>query len=229
MTPQIDAAAAHQLVEDLGFLLVPGRPFADGCAYLMISIRRTPTLAHFDPELVDYWATQDGRGMPLEVDSSVPPGRRDFSWGEIHIVDRLGAENIFAAFGGQLEVGRYEDGRVLVFSSEAPIVARGGHSQSWEAEAHEIDAFIAQLRAAAVPRSQLERHLAEVSPVARYAAFIGARLAIGRAAERRVGWRAADRALLNSERRRLRDTNPDEWRDGLELLGQVRQAAGSAS
>ena len=221
----IDPTAGHELIRDLGFLLVPGAPFAEGRAYLIVAIRRSPTLAHFDPELLRYWVSVDGRGMPVETDFADRREQNDFSWGEIRIVDRLGVENVFAAFGGQLARERTADAHTFVFSSAAPIVARGGHSQEREPEANEIDAFIAQLRAAAVPGGELERSIAEVSPVARYAAFVAARLDIGAALESRMGWRAPDRQLLDGERRRLRERHPDEWRDGVELLGAIRTRA----
>ena len=217
MAAQLEAIAARELVEDLGFLLVPGPPLGIGRAYLIVAIRRSPTLAHFDPEQVDYWQTVNQRGAPVTVDASTPDDAGEFSWGEIRIVDRLGAQNVFAAFGGGIETRRFDSTRILLFSSQAPIVARGGHSQEWGAESHEIDAHIACMRAAAVPGSDLERRLAAASPVARYASFLVTRIASASAGERRAGWSKADQALLRAEGRRLRTQAPADWDAGARL------------
>jgi hypothetical protein len=47
---------------DLGFLVHPDLPDRPGPACLLIAIRSEPTLRHFDPEAVEYWVTEAGRG-----------------------------------------------------------------------------------------------------------------------------------------------------------------------
>jgi hypothetical protein len=211
----IDAAEGRELIDQLGFLHVPGPPLARGKAYLIVGLRRVPTLNHFDPERIDYWVTQERHGTPASIDwPTRVPELSEFSWGTIHIVDRLGVSNEFLAFGGKLEVRRIEEVKVAVFSSDAPIVARGGHSQTWERGSHEITAYLAKLRAAADPRGDVERRLARLSPVARYAAFIRSSLVVVSETERRAGWSRADTAILARERRRLQQDWTDDWAAG---------------
>ncbi len=213
----IDPIAARQLIDELGFLLVPGRPVERGRAYLIVGLRSAPTLAHFDPELIQLWRNVDGRGARAEIEwSSKEAPDADFSWGEVRIVDRLGVSNEFVTFGGRLEVARIDKVKVCVFSSDAPIVARGGHSQDWEYGAQEIVAFLGRLRAAADPRATLERQMADLSPVARYASFIWDRLLNAMRTEQ-AGFDRADRLLLLRERRRLTELSPTDWQAGVDL------------
>jgi hypothetical protein len=133
MTGELDPVVGRELLDDLGFLLVPGRPTASGTAYLFTALRPRPTLRHFDPERIEYWVSVDGHGLPATLEWSmpvVPP--RPYSWGLIRVIDRLGVSNEFVSFGGQLDAARFDDVLVAVFSSDAPIEARGGHSQEWE-------------------------------------------------------------------------------------------------
>jgi hypothetical protein len=51
------------LVTDLGFLLDRDLPTDDHDALLVVALRESPTRLHFDPELVEYWASDaTGRG-----------------------------------------------------------------------------------------------------------------------------------------------------------------------
>jgi hypothetical protein len=214
---EIGPIEARQLIDELGFLLVPGPPFERGRAYLIVGVRSAPTLEHFDPELIGLWRSVDGRGARTEIEwSSKEPPDEDFSWGELRIVDRLGVSNEFVTFGGRLEVARIDKVKVCVFSSDAPIVARGGHSQDWEYGAQEIVAFLGRLRAAADPRATLERQMSDLSPVARYASFVWDRLLNSMRTER-AGFDRADRLLLLRERRRLRESSVAEWQAGVDL------------
>lgn len=216
MAAQLDANAGRQLLHDLGFLLVPGPPLASGPAYLFVALRASPSLRHFDPERIDCWVTADGRGAPLTIERATREAAvGEHSWGPIHVVDRLGVTNDFVTFGGQLSVTRMADLKICAFSSEAPIVALGGHSQPWEPGSQEMAGFLAQLRAAADPRGPVEQRLAQMSPVARYAAFVADELARIRATEERVGWTRAYRTTLERERRRLKAGSPADWEVGI--------------
>src|SRR5688572_760941 len=48
--------AASALVAELGFRLVEGRGGADDDGHLLVALRDRPTLRHFDPESVSYYA-----------------------------------------------------------------------------------------------------------------------------------------------------------------------------
>ncbi len=93
-TAPLDPDAVSHRVAHWGFLASPDLPDRPGPAYLLVALRPTPTLRHYDPETVEYWVTEGGRGarrtlahgarMPLTV---------DFSWGMIRLVDRLHVSN----------------------------------------------------------------------------------------------------------------------------------------
>ena len=223
MSERLDTAIGRELVDDLGFLLVGGRPFAPAPAYLFVALRRQPSLRHFDPERIDLWHTVDAHGHPLSIEWSTREAAvSDYSWGMIEVIDRVNARNEFATFGGSLLVARVADVKVAVLSSEAPIVACGGHSQDWSFGAREMAGFVARLRAAADPRGTLEADLARLTPVARYAAFVADSLARIRAREAKFGWARGDRAILEAERRRMRSASDSEWSAGLTLAERLR-------
>src|SRR3954453_18929160 len=52
----LDSTSATELLASLGFLLVPGPPTDRGPAYLLVGVRRQPTLRHFDPQRIELWA-----------------------------------------------------------------------------------------------------------------------------------------------------------------------------
>jgi len=209
----------RELLHELGFLHVPGAFGSAGASYLFVALRPRPTLQHFDPERVDYWASAAGHGQPAEIAWS---GREaavsDYSWGMIRVVDRVNAANPFASFGGNLLVARLPDVKICVLRSDAPILACGGHSQRWQPGAREAAAFIARLRAAADPRASLEAELCDLSPVARYAAFVHDSLErIKRSMQNSDEWPAEQRVVLERERSRLRADHAPDWAAGVDL------------
>jgi hypothetical protein len=223
MSATLGPTAGGELLDQLGFLHVPGPPRAAGAAYLFVALRRRPTLHHFDPERVEYWVTSDGHGVPAEIQwAAHTEVHGPFSWGPIRVVDRLNVGNEFVAFGGELTVAVVGDLNVAVFSSDAPILARGGHSQSWEPWSRDVVAFLAELRAAADPRGTFESQLAEATPSAIYAAYLQHELDLGAAAARELGWRF-DAEVLQRERRRLEATRPADWQVGTQLLSALRR------
>lgn len=214
--------AGRELLDELGFLHVPGAPTAAGAAYLFIALRRRPTLHHFDPERINYWVTPAAHGMPAEIEWGAQSERHDhFSWGPIAIIDRLGMGNEFVSFGGELTVAVVGDIKVAVFASDAPILACGGHSQTWDPWARGVVAFQAELRAAADPRGRFERRLAGTAPTAIYAAFVRHELDLRRVTPRDLAWQTAGE-LLYRERRRLKTTRLADWQSGLDLLAALR-------
>jgi hypothetical protein len=230
MTGELDPMVGRELLDDLGFLLVPGRPTASGTAYLFTALRPRPTLRHFDPERIEYWVSVDGHGLPATLEWSmpvVPP--RPYSWGLIRVIDRLGVSNEFVSFGGQLDAARFDDVLVAVFSSDAPIEARGGHSQEWEPGSSSVTAFLARLRAAADPRHELGQRLAQTSPTAIYAAYVAISLDRYLASERSLGPSTEIANELRREEHRLRSQSAGDWVEGIALAEAIALAEGSKS
>lgn len=221
MNVPLGPEVGRELLDDLGFLLVPGSPLSVGRAYLFVAIRPQPTLRHFDPERIDYWVTPAGHGVAASVESATrEPLAGEHSWGSIRIVDRLSAANEFATFGGELLVARLAEAKICVFSSDAPIVACGGHSQDWAPGARDMYGFLARLRAAADPRGPLEPLIAGLSPVARYAAFVADSLERARRSEEQVGSASESRVVLERERSRLQSGATADWAAGVGLLAR---------
>jgi hypothetical protein len=148
---------------------------------------------------------------------------RPFSWGLIRLVDRVPASNEYLTFGGRL-VADHVDGMVVaVFTSPAPILRRGGHSQGWDPAATELGAYFARLMVAVDFAPGFEARVSGADPVARYAAFVADLTQRYRASpELRVAHPHLA-ALLPAEERRLRREHPAAWAAGLELLAASRQ------
>ncbi|MGK2851173.1 MAG: hypothetical protein ACSLFN_09730 [Candidatus Limnocylindrales bacterium] len=203
---------------DWGFLAEPDLPDRPGPAYLLVALRDTPTHRHYDPELVQYWATAGGRGarrvlsretgMPLDV---------DFSWGLIRIVDRLGVSNEYVTFGGHLSAAEVDGATYAVFASEAPLLRRGGHSQPWDEGADSLAAFFGRLLLAVDIEPGFEARAAAVAPLTRYAAFIDDTAGRYR---RSLAMRDRDPrfwSLVRAEAARLERDHEAAWRGRLEL------------
>jgi hypothetical protein len=208
----IQSGHAQTLLTDLGFLLVPGPPLDRGAAYLLVALRPRPSETHFDPERIEYWATDQGRADLTRLEWPMSPCHTEYAWGVIRIVDRIAAANGFVSFGGTLTVSRDRDLHAALFRSHAPILALGGHSGPADPLAANIAGFFARLLAAAIPGTRLAREAAATSPVALYAAFVWGALGSYH------GVTAADivsprlLSLLRSERRRLQaESSADEY------------------
>jgi hypothetical protein len=119
---------AAPLLADLGFLASPDLPDRPGPAYLLVAIREVPTLRHYDPEVVEYWVTEAGRGTRRTLGRETRlPIETEFSWGLIRIVDRLRVTNEYLTFGGRLSAAAVDGAVIAVFTSPAPLLRRGGH------------------------------------------------------------------------------------------------------
>ena len=205
-------------IAEWGFLANPDLPDRPGPAYLLVALRAAPTLRHYDPESIEYWVTRDGRGERRALSRTTPmPLSEDFSWGMIRIVDRLRVTNEYLTFGGRLDAGSVDDAMVAAFTSPAPLLRRGGHSQGWDAGADLVGGFFARLMVAVDYVPGFETAIADASPTARYAAFVG-----DAEARRRAG-RLSDAdgdlgRLIRHEAERLRSDLPDDWAVGAGLL-----------
>jgi hypothetical protein len=59
--PAVGLAASELAgqVDHWGFVAHPDLPDGPGTAFLLVALRPAPTLQHYDPEAVDYWAAKD--------------------------------------------------------------------------------------------------------------------------------------------------------------------------
>jgi hypothetical protein len=216
----LEPEAAAELLANWGFIAHSGLPDHPGPGYLMVALRRLPTLAHYDPETLEFWITRDGRGVPASIDHQTPmPHECEVSWGTVRIVDRLRKPNEFLTFGGALTASRVEGATVAVLLSPAPLLSRGGHSQGWDAGARELAAWFGRLWGAAGNARGFEAGLAAADPLARYAAFIAELRA-------RDGAHAPPAGAVNGrwhawEQQRLRRDHPAAWLAGLDLRQQL--------
>jgi hypothetical protein len=224
---RIDPPLAAQLLANWGFLVDPDLPDHPGPAHLLVAIRRRPTLAHYDPELIEYWTT-DERGYGIRASlthGSRLPLETDFSWGPIVIVDRLGVSNTYITFGGRLAAARIDDAAIFVFRSPAPLLRTGGHSQGWDPAATNVGGFFGRVRAAAGYEHGLEETVAAADPMARYAAFVRQMVARFRASEWLRDHDLKLWTLLLNEERRLRERYSQAWADGERLLRAIGEAS----
>ncbi len=217
---RLDPVGAAVSLANLGFLANPDLPDRPGPAYLLVAMRESPTLRHYDPESVEYWVSQGGRGVRRTLTrSSRLPIDTEFSWGLIRIVDRLKVTNEYLSFGGQLFVGLVDGAVLAVFTSTAPILRRGGHSQGWDQGADSLGAFFSRFLLAVDYAPGFEAMAAEADPVTRYAAFVGNATDRYRASPILRSQQSDLWRLLEAEERRLRTDDRAAWAHGRVLRG----------
>lgn len=218
----LDPASAARLLADWGFLAEPDLPDRPGPAYLLVAIRDRPTLHHYDPELVEYWVSADGRGTRRELVRRTPlPIESDFSWGVIRIVDRLDVSNEYVTFGGHLSAAEVDGMTVAVFTSDAPLLRRGGHSQGWDPGADALAAFFGKLMVAVDFTPGFEAHAASLDPLTRYAAFVADLVRRYRHAPVLRDQQPELWILVQSEARRMEIDHPTRWAAGVELMERL--------
>ena len=218
----LDAADAQELLESVGFLLVPGPPLDRGPAYLLVAVRPQPTLSHFDPERVVLWDTGAKQSVQtvLEWPLTTPDPR--YTWGGIDIIDRIGAINRFASFGGIVSIAKDRDVGAVLFRSDAPILSVGGHSGPADPLGVDVTAFFGILRAAAGNEPRTRAMVEDCSPIALYAAFLARRIGISEAAQ--IDGRGVSRltSLMRQERCRLQREAPAEQQKGERLAALIK-------
>ncbi len=218
----IDPPTAAGLLQHWGFLAHSDLPDREGPSYLLVAIRPRPTLDHYDPDAIDYWVTEAGRGNPATLNrQTVLPIAASTTWGMIRITDRVRATNEWLSFGGELHAERIDQAIIAVFTSNAPLLRRGGHSQGWDVGAPSVGAFFAKVRAVAGFDARFEAAEAAADPRARYGCFVADQTRRYRQSEtlRRLDeelWR-----LLQHEERRMREATPAAWDAGLRLLAAL--------
>lgn len=216
---RLDPAAALPMLAELGFLASSDLPDRPGPAYLLVALRPAPTLHHYDPERIDYWTSVAGIGTARTLTRlSSLPVRTTFSWGLIRIVDRLHVTNEYLSFGGQLEAVEIDGTAVAVFTSPAPLLRRGGHSQGWDHGAETVGAFFGRLLVAVDYVPGFEARMARAGPVVRYAAFVADLFGRYRGSPELRSGHPELWALIEAEERRLRRDRPVEVADGAALL-----------
>lgn len=206
---------------DLGFLAGPDLPDRPGPAYLLVALRDTPTLRHYDPERIEYWVTERGRGVRRELSRATPlPVDQPFSWGMIRLVDRLAITNEYLTFGGRLSAAEVDGATIAVFTSPAPMLRRGGHSQIWDEGTEELGAFFARIVAAVDEDPGLEPRLAAADPLVRYAVFLADVVGRYRASPELRALDPKVWSLLRAEEALLRREHDAAWREGLAILAE---------
>jgi hypothetical protein len=220
----VDPRLASELLAEWGFLADPNLPERPGPAYLLVAIRAKPTLRHYDPELVEYWITDEtehGVNETITYASRLPR-EVEFSWGRISVIDRKGVANRYLTFGGTLRAERINGEVICVFASPAPLLRRGGHSQGWDTGAHSVGGFFGRFRSAAGYEHQFERRAARTDPVTRYAAFVNEFVTRYRSSEYLRDHYPRLWMLMLTEERRLIGDHPSAWARGAELLAAAR-------
>ncbi|MEX1172382.1 MAG: hypothetical protein WEG56_07195 [Chloroflexota bacterium] len=207
-----DPRAAATLLADWGFLAEPDLPDRPGPAYLLVALRDRPTLRHYDPEVVDYWVSDAGRGVRRSLTRATRmPVEMPFSWGVIRIVDRLGVSNEYVSFGGQLRAAEVDGMTVAIFSSEVPLLRRGGHSQGWDDGADTLAAYFGRVLLAVDVEPGYEERAAAADPSTRYAAFIDDLVGRYRRSPALQDHDPSLWRLLRGEVVRIQRSFPDAW------------------
>jgi hypothetical protein len=213
-----------RILANLGFALVePDRSRDDETSHLLVALRPKATLQHFDPDTIDYWITDGGRGRGTSLDRETHlPLVADYAWGRITLTDRLGVKNEFLSFGGTMRAQMTDDTTVMIdFSSHAPILRWSGHSQSTDPLASEVGAFFARIKVPIDFVPGAEAMVAKATPRTLYCAFIQyVRERLGEAHT----LREANRWLAewsSRESQRMESIATDHWQAAAELRRQL--------
>lgn len=228
---ELDLQAARSRLMDLGFWVDSPFPYRAGDSRLFVAMRDLPTFRHFDPELVSYWRTNDGRGRPSALSRDTPvPFSDEFSWGRITLIDRLGVRNEFVALGGTLNAAETAvNTTTAVFHTPGPILRVGGHSQSADVMASDLGAFFGRIMVPIDFQPGIEQSVSAASPMERYAAFVAYEhnRFDGHLQLREMYPHHA--RILAHEAHRLEDDHPAAWAAGCRLVHDLRLVEGSAT
>ena len=140
------------MLQHWGFLAHSDLPDRDGPSYLLVV---DPAAAHaraLRPRGGRVLGQRRGGGrQPASADRVRPgcPLDARTTWGLIRVTDRLRVTNEWLSFGGSLQAEPVDGAIVAVFTSTAPLLRRGGHSQGWDEGAPSVGAFFAKVRAVA--------------------------------------------------------------------------------
>jgi hypothetical protein len=150
-------------------------------------------------------------------------------WGHLHVVDRLGIENRFLSFGGQLRSAEIDASlTVLDLVSPGPVGRWGGHSQGTDWLAAAIGAFFGRLIVAVDFRRGAEARLAATPPAVLYAAFLAQEGPRREEIVRRHGLRRRTAQWVRDEAARLRAADGAASQAGQALLAELGIAVSSS-
>ncbi len=169
------AADAARRLAVLGFVDVHGSaPEAPDGPRLLVALRSVPTLAHFDPETIGYWAFDGERGRPASFSrADQRPAEQEVSWGRLHVADRIPVANEFLSFGGRLRAFDIDpDTAVVEIASPGPILRWSGHSQGVDPLTDEVGAFFGRLMIPIDFRPGAEARIGRAGPLTLYAAML---------------------------------------------------------
>ena len=222
---------AANLVTRLGFVLVHderlGDPTAPAGSHLVVALRDNPTLTHFDPERMTWYAVSAGKGTLVEFHRSrALPEQTAVAWGHVNVFDRLEIQNAFLTFGGVLRAVQVDPRTtVVVLDSPAPILRWSGHSQDVDPMAPQVAAFFARLMVPIDFAPGAEARIASLSPMALYCAFVSDLWA---RCERAPLLRQAHAELwswVTREAHRLEMARAGDWEAGRQLLQDLERLA----
>ncbi len=215
---------AGRILSGLGFALVePDRLSGDDTTHLLVAIHPQPTMKHFDPEAIDYWTIDDGRGRAVRLDREERfPVTADYAWGTIVLTDRLGVTNQFLSFGGAVRAAMDAETTVVAdFGSHAPILRSSGHSQSGDPLGAEAAAFFARIKVPIDFVPGAESLIARAAPRTLYCAFIQnvrERLIQARTLREANRWLSE---WSSREGQHMENAAPDHWKAGADLRKQL--------
>jgi len=174
---ELDAQAFSELIEGLGFaLLPPSHPGSPGCSGLLVSVRKHPTDEHFDPERVilplrddsgvHRWRTLSLLSPPLKS-VHVCPGR-------MMLKDRFEKCLEFFTFGGTLDVIKKPGEMQCLISSPVPILELVAEEETVvEHLASEAESLWAEIRVRwGIDDDGFEHRLAQIAPLQLYTATL---------------------------------------------------------
>ncbi len=174
--PTIAAWLKH--MEHLGYDLLPQlHPRCPGHQGLLVAIRRTPTLAHFDPEALRL-PVVDTQGLVTVTTFHLEPTLRlpiSVAVGRILVSDRVNKRLGFFSFGGTLEGVAVPHMTLYVVRSPAPLLALSPGFRPTVADqlAAEAEALIARNRVRWGVNDMLFRQrLAQTAPMELYVGVI---------------------------------------------------------
>lgn len=219
--------AAVPLLANLGFRLIQPERIGGDANHLLIALRDGPTLRHFDPEEVDYYAPRQEGAVLVSLTRSTAPHvgdrvERHALWGQVHVLDRIPVENRFLTFGGDLRIATIDPTLTVIdLCAPGPIVRWGGHSQGTDPLAEAIGAFFGRLivRVDFVPGA--ERRIDATPPEVLYRAFLADHRWRARQAELRGAFATELDASIAAAWSRAADEDPAASQAADELLEEL--------